>query len=103
MASKSDPEPSVNSWLEEELYQQYLHNRGAVDESWKEVFEHGQAEAAPAPAAPAAVPASAAPANAAPAPAPAGELVPLKGAAARIAQNMAASTTVPLATSQRTI
>ena len=96
MASKPDPEPSINSWLEEELYQEYLHNHGAVDESWKEVFEHGQPPIAPA------APVSA-PKPAAEAPQPAGELVPLKGAAARIAQNMAASTSVPLATSQRTI
>jgi 2-oxoglutarate dehydrogenase E1 component len=110
MASKPDPEPSINSWLEEELYQEYLHNRGAVDESWKEVFEHSQPAAA-LPTAPAAVPPTvaraaspaAAPAAGVEAPAASGELIPLKGAAARIAQNMAASTSVPLATSQRTI
>jgi multifunctional 2-oxoglutarate metabolism enzyme len=36
----SDPSaPSVNSWLEEELLQQYHNNRQAVDTSWKQVFE----------------------------------------------------------------
>ena len=39
MALKSDPEMGINSWLEDELYQQYLHDHGAVDESWKHVFE----------------------------------------------------------------
>ena len=39
MAVKPDPDPGVNSWLEDELYQQYLHDRSAVDESWKHVFE----------------------------------------------------------------
>ena len=29
----------INSWLEDELYQQYLHDRSTVDESWKHVFE----------------------------------------------------------------
>src|SRR5690242_9331 len=98
MESKPDPELGINSWLEEELYQEYLHNRGAVDESWKQVFEQAQPESAPSP--------QPGPPTAAPAPetqASTAELVPLKGAAARIAQNMAASTSVPLATSQRTI
>jgi 2-oxoglutarate dehydrogenase E1 component len=97
MASKTDPNLGVNSWLEEELYQEYLHDHGAVDESWKEVFQNAP-PSAPAPSTAAAAPA--------PASAPAdgsGDFVPLKGAAARIAQNMAASTSVPLATSQRTI
>src|SRR5215471_17250504 len=93
MASKPDPDLGINSWLEEELYQEYLHDHGAVDESWKEMFQN---------APPATAPASAAAAVPAPAPIPSdtsGELVPLKGAAARIAQNMAASASVPLATS----
>ena len=38
-----------------------------------------------------------------PEPAPGGQLLPLRGAAGRIAENMAASVTIPLATSQRTI
>ncbi len=32
-----DPIPSVNSWLEDELYQQYLHDRQTVDSGWKSV------------------------------------------------------------------
>ena len=34
-----NPAPSVNSWLEDELYQQYLHDRKAVDSGWTQVFE----------------------------------------------------------------
>src|SRR5581483_966358 len=98
MASKPEPDLGINSWLEDELYQEYLHDRSAVDESWKEVFQKAPVVADGAPTAAAAAPAPAtAPAETA------GELVALKGAAARIAQNMAASTAVPLATSQRTI
>ncbi|MBV9504471.1 MAG: multifunctional oxoglutarate decarboxylase/oxoglutarate dehydrogenase thiamine pyrophosphate-binding subunit/dihydrolipoyllysine-residue succinyltransferase subunit [Acidobacteriia bacterium] len=99
MPEKNDPALGINSWLQEELYQQYQYDRSTVDESWKEVFEH-----------------SAAPGTnggggvaVAKAPAPAVEAVsgdilqPLRGVPARIAENMGASVTVPLATSQRTI
>ncbi|MDR3698451.1 MAG: multifunctional oxoglutarate decarboxylase/oxoglutarate dehydrogenase thiamine pyrophosphate-binding subunit/dihydrolipoyllysine-residue succinyltransferase subunit [Candidatus Sulfopaludibacter sp.] len=89
----------INSWLQDELYQQYLHDRSTVDESWKHIFEktNGLTPAVPAPAPPKK--------DAAPAPDPlAGEqLQPLRGVAGKIAENMAASVTVPLATSQRTI
>jgi len=112
MPHKTDPSPDINSWLAEELYRNYLHDRRAVDESWKEVFEtNGDTEPAP-PAPPAAVPPQP------PATRPAAEaakaapsvdiglsqqLVPLRGAAARIAANMEASLAVPTATSQRVI
>src|SRR5260370_9259218 len=120
MAVKSGPDLGVNSWLEDELYQQYLHDHGAVDGSWKELFENGggngaattadqspQAPAESAPSTPAEnglgmeTPAPAAglqPEKGAPV-----EMVPLRGAAARIAENMEASVTIPTATSQRTI
>src|ERR1700726_3370755 len=99
MHSKTDAGMGVNSWLQDELYQQYQHDRTAVDESWKNVFEdpgakpgNGVSSAAPkAPATPAAEPA------------PGEELQPLRGTPARIAENMSASLTIPLATSQRTI
>src|SRR6202011_858389 len=92
---------NINSWLEDELYQQYLHNHGAVDESWKHVFEDGgnghgatpRASEKPAPALE----------NGLRTEAPGQELIPLRGAAARIAQNMEASLAIPVATSQRTI
>jgi 2-oxoglutarate decarboxylase len=99
MPLHSEPDMGINSWLEDELYQQYLHDRSTVDESWKHIFEktNGLTPAAPAPAPPKK--------DAAPAPEPlAGEqLQPLRGVAGKIAENMAASVTVPLATSQRTI
>jgi 2-oxoglutarate dehydrogenase E1 component len=87
----------INSWLEDELYQQYLHDRSAVDESWKKVFGNGATEK-PSPRAMAPAAAQT------PAPIPSdADLQPLRGAAGRIAENMAASVTIPLATSQRTI
>src|ERR1700722_8271574 len=102
MPQKTDPDPGINSWLEDELYQQYLHDRGAVDESWKRVFEgapNGQSTASPA-----AVPAPARPPAAAQAAPSAGsQIQPLRGIAAKIAENMSASVSIPLATSQRII
>jgi 2-oxoglutarate dehydrogenase E1 component len=128
----------VNSWLEAELYQQYVHNHSFVDETWRSEFSE-QAPAngktdAPRPSAPAAAPAAppapeptpaaapaAAPAPEAPkavakqetavqsTPSPAKDvdsseqLVPLRGAPLRIAENMIASLQVPTATSQRAI
>jgi 2-oxoglutarate dehydrogenase E1 component len=95
MSTKS----GINSWLEDELYQQYLRDRSTVDESWKQEFGNGGGQAPDlsrreSPAAPAG-PVGNLPNN--------GDLQPLRGAAGRIAENMAASVTIPLATSQRTI
>src|SRR5690349_8143023 len=87
---------NINSWLEDELYQQYLHDRSAVDESWKDVVEHH-------PAASNGTQAKAAPEASALEAGPGEQLVPMRGASARVAQNMEASLAVPLATSQRTI
>jgi len=92
----------INSWLEDEVYQQYLHDRAAVDESWKRRFEGAAPngdKAAPAPTPPRTVTPRPAPAE----PGPGEELVPLRGAAARIAKNMETSLSVPVATSQRII
>ncbi len=90
MPLKTDPDLGINSWLEDELYQQYLNDRSAVDETWKHVFEDGPGvRTAPAPP----------PAT----PAPPKNLQPLRGIAAKIAENMNASVTIPLATSQRII
>jgi 2-oxoglutarate dehydrogenase E1 component len=99
MAVKPDPTLGINSWLEDELYQQYLHDRSAVDESWKHVFEENGGK----PAAPPNGVRVGTPAPAAPTPEIAGDYQPLRGAAGRIAENMAASVSIPLATSQRTI
>ena len=111
----------INSWLEDELFQQYQHDQRSVDESWKSVFDRSNGDsAAPAQAngAPAAkmptttavqrhAPSSPPVSTAVSAPAHqtvAGEqLVPLRGAAARIAENMTASLSIPTATSQRVI
>src|SRR6516225_6626872 len=98
MAAKTDPDLGINSWLQDELYQQYQHDRSAVDESWKHLFEengvkptNGVSPAVAKPTAPSIEPA------------PDEQLQPLRGAAGRIAENMAASVAIPLATSQRTI
>ena len=101
MADIPEAQMGVNSWLEEELYRQYLRDHGAVDESWRRRFE----QAPPKPRQPV-KPAAAAPASApaaAPAPGAGEEIAPLRGAAARLAVNMAASLTIPIATSQRAV
>ncbi len=49
MPEQSSPNLGINSWLEEELYQQYLHDRKMVDESWKDVFTSSDTDAKPAP------------------------------------------------------
>jgi len=121
--------PDINSWLEDEMYTQFLHDRRGVGEEWKEVFEtvppspanggsvapppaappavNGHTTAASAPPQPTAVPAAAkaplVPVAPAVALGPSEQLVPLKGAAARLAANMTASLSVPTATSQRQI
>jgi 2-oxoglutarate dehydrogenase E1 component len=103
MAAKPGPELGINSWLEDELYQQYLHDRSTVDDTWKHVFEtngNGSNGARPATAAAAPVALPAAPSIE---PAAGEQLQALRGAAGRIAENMSASVFVPLATSQRTI
>ena len=88
MPSKPEPDLGINSWLEAELYEQYLRDRSAVDESWKHLFEEADGATAAAAAPAATLPHS---------------FQPLRGAAGRIAENMAASLSIPLATSQRTI
>src|SRR6185369_11587650 len=97
--SKSETELGINSWLQDELYQQYLHDRTTVDETWKHVFDEPRAAqkngSAVAPA-----PASAPPAAPSPEPGPGEELQALRGVAGKIAENMSASLSIPLATSQ---
>ncbi|HYO81570.1 MAG TPA: 2-oxo acid dehydrogenase subunit E2, partial [Bryobacteraceae bacterium] len=107
MPEQQDPKLGINSWLEEELYQTYLHDRKYVDETWKQVFERN-GHSAPAPAGNGSKP-SPAPSNgvkAAPAPpstavSPDDQVQPLRGVAGKIAENMTASISVPTATSQR--
>ena len=148
MSSQSDPKstPSINSWLEEELYQQYQHDRKDVPEGWQPLFESGAngtplaavaangnstAVAVEEPPAPVAAPTpvtkvvepiapttpvvteAAVATNTPKSPtAPVStavevkgndQLVPLRGAALRIAENMTLSLQIPTATSQRFI
>ena len=106
MDSATENQLGINLWFEEELLDAYKLDRSSVDESWKALLEAQKAEQRPTPRqnggsfARAALAVPAAP----PAPVGAGdELVPLRGAAARIAENMTASLSIPLATSQRII
>ena len=105
----------ANASYVEDLLNRYRANPYSVDDEWRRYFQERfgaapeiEAPSQPAPAqAPAAPPARPAPAPsaspAAPVPAVSGERVPLRGAAARIAENMQASLTVPTATTQRQI
>ena len=89
MSLKSDPDMGINSWLEDELYQQYRHDRTAVDDEWKRLFDsNGEPKPANG-AAPTAPTASAASRPAAPEAPASGELQPLRGVAGKIAENMA--------------
>src|ERR1017187_10543433 len=110
MEPNQGPQSGINAWLEEELLQQYHHDRASVDADWKNVFDHD----APPPGAVAragngngvskvAAPAVLLHAPAEPVLSGSEELMPLRGAAARIAENMGLSASIPLATSQRIV
>jgi multifunctional 2-oxoglutarate metabolism enzyme len=124
-ASSPGTDFGPNEWLVDELYQRYLADPSSVAMAWWNFFADYQPPAgSPAPAA-AAGSVPAAPAESAPAPqtvpAPAAQARPpaepspaaapvvdgtqtrLRGAAARTADNMTASLTVPTATSVRSI
>jgi 2-oxoglutarate dehydrogenase E1 component len=101
MESSTAPQQGINAWLEDELLQDYRRDRTSVDPVWKSLFEHnGSAPTAitngngHAPAIKTVTTAELGAGD---------ELVPLRGAPARIAENMAASVSIPLATSQRII
>ncbi|MGH9288568.1 MAG: multifunctional oxoglutarate decarboxylase/oxoglutarate dehydrogenase thiamine pyrophosphate-binding subunit/dihydrolipoyllysine-residue succinyltransferase subunit [Acidimicrobiales bacterium] len=124
-ATNSTTTLGPNAWLVDEMYEQYLDDPTSVSESWRDFFadykrdvdQQGAAlnlaTASPAPTAPAPAaaptitPSPPAPANGAqPVPTaeaeePPGE--PLRGAAARIVQNMTASLDVPTATGFRDV
>src|SRR6201996_326375 len=113
----------TNEWLVDELYQRYLADPGSVDKAWWSFFADyrpvrssangtgPQPVVTEAPARPAAQAAAEAPARAprraantaAPPPPADAEVNRLRGAAARTAQNMAASLSVPTATSVRAV
>jgi 2-oxoglutarate dehydrogenase E1 component len=121
-----------NEWLVDELYERYLNDPGSVDKAWWSFFAdyrpvRGVNGTGPQPVLtqPPATPAAKAPAATAPAAEPAqppakaaaqaagqapvtappadADVNKLRGAAARTAQNMAASLTVPTATSVRAV
>src|SRR5277367_5410943 len=96
-----DPsQPDINSWLEDEIFQQYSHDRQTVDASWKQMFDGNGSPAAlahaPLQAPPTAQPGRAPQRTEVPAVqvSPGDQLVPLRGPALRIAENMTASLSV---------
>jgi 2-oxoglutarate decarboxylase len=113
MESEQSSQQGINAWLEEELLQQYHRDRTSVDPVWKSQFDrnggNGNGHSSNGNGAPAQTAATAyaplpgvkpiAPSDLG----PSEELVPLRGTAARIAENMGVSATIPLATSQRII
>jgi len=104
---QDDPtQPNINSWLEDELFQQYKHDRKTVDATWTPVLEgNGHTIAPSAKATAVAEPPRALAVRTYEVPtvaiAEGDQLIPLRGPALRIAENMAASLTIPVATSQR--
>ncbi|MGD0554346.1 MAG: multifunctional oxoglutarate decarboxylase/oxoglutarate dehydrogenase thiamine pyrophosphate-binding subunit/dihydrolipoyllysine-residue succinyltransferase subunit [Streptosporangiaceae bacterium] len=110
-----EPDFGPNEWLVEEMYQRYLADPNSVDRAWWSFFADykptlngtvtpvvpANGPAVPAPAKPA--PAPAAPAAQTPAPSAGAQVSRLRGAAARTVTNMAASLSVPTATSVRAV
>ncbi|HEY5664913.1 MAG TPA: multifunctional oxoglutarate decarboxylase/oxoglutarate dehydrogenase thiamine pyrophosphate-binding subunit/dihydrolipoyllysine-residue succinyltransferase subunit, partial [Ilumatobacter sp.] len=101
------PAFGANSWLVEEMFEQYRADPDSVGESWREFFQDYRSvtDAAHPAVAPVVAPAPAAAAPAGPAPgdpaAEPGELI--KGVGAAIVKNMSASLEVPTATSFRNV
>jgi 2-oxoglutarate decarboxylase len=103
----------ANSWLVEEMYEQFRADPDSVSDTWREFFDDYKpqspqvapvappvaASVAPSPAVVAPAPAAAAPATAEPI--EVGE--PIRGAGVAIAANMERSLTVPTATSFRNV
>lgn len=98
-----------NAWLVDDKYEQYLIDPTSVSASWQDFFADYSREApatarVPVVSADAAPPTPAAPAASAPVDAPGTpEGEPLRGAAARVVENMEASLALPTATSYRTL
>src|SRR5579864_848432 len=117
MAANPGPQAGINAWLEEELLQQYHHDRTSVDADWKDVFDHegtngvaitktnghGSGNGGNGVSHTPSTVAVTLPQAEIPELSGSEELMPLRGVAARIAENMAVSATIPLATSQRII
>ncbi len=107
-----------NAWLVDEMHEQYLSDPASVSESWRDFFADYRRDAAPqtapiAPPAPVEAPrpvatpavqaSEATPTATAPAVVAEPEGDAIRGAAARIVQNMEASLGVPTATSFRSV
>ena len=103
MQANQGPPSGINAWLEEELLQQYHHDRTSVDADWKNIFDHDQPNGVTNGTTQVTAPAVIVHAGAAPVLTGSEELMPLRGTAARIAENMALSASIPLATSQRIV
>ena len=117
MAEGEFEDLGANSGLVEDLYARYVEDRASVPEGWREFFdERGAPEQSASPSSPSPQSPSPPPATPqAPAPAPPQEPsaappradgdrpVPIRGATARIVENMEASLGVPTATSVRTV
>jgi 2-oxoglutarate decarboxylase len=116
MSQNESTEFGANSWLVEEMYEQFRRDPSSVAEAWREFFSDYTSTtprpviddapaAAPAVTAQTAAPAPAAPVSAAAfAPAPVAEIGdPIRGAGAAIAANMERSLAVPTATSFRNV
>ncbi len=97
----------ANEGLIEDLYAEYLENPALVPEAWRDYFAGRPASNGPGAAAPPRTASAPAATAAAAPPPPPGPVVdarePLRGASARVAENMALSLTVPTATSVRTV
>jgi 2-oxoglutarate dehydrogenase E1 component len=102
MADESAAAVGPNSWLVDEMYEQYLADPTSVSESWREFFDDYRPATGSAPPPLDASPSGFAP-TAAAAPTAAVEGEPLRGAAARIVANMESSLGVPTATSFREV
>ncbi len=109
-----------NAWLVDDMYERFRSDPSSVSASWREFFASYQPATLPAPLVPSPAPVVSPPSNTiapaaaptaptapssppAPSTAPVEGVVPLKGVAARIATNMAASLSVPTATSVRSV
>ncbi|HEY7281434.1 MAG TPA: multifunctional oxoglutarate decarboxylase/oxoglutarate dehydrogenase thiamine pyrophosphate-binding subunit/dihydrolipoyllysine-residue succinyltransferase subunit [Actinomycetota bacterium] len=95
-----------NAWLIDEMYRRFREDPDSVGAAWRDFFEgyvpRGDGRASSDGRAPANTPAEAIEPKAAPVPEDA-EVVPLRGAAAVIAERMEESLEVPTATSVRTV
>ena len=95
-----------NMWVVDEMFRRYQENPKAVSESWQEFFEDyspGGAMKSQGAETPTSVSSAPSRPQEETRAEPPEDATPLRGAAARIAENMAASLAVPTATSVRTI